>query len=65
MSIIRKVSVNEVPNILMQVSDALKPLNIKVLSDYQMNVNQLLEDASVVGVNVELRFYKEEDEYSK
>ena len=65
MSIIRKVSVNEVPNILMQVSDALKPLNIKVLSDYQMNVNQLREDADVVGVNVELRFYKEEDEHSK
>lgn len=59
MSIIRKVSVNDVPKILMQVSDALKPLNIKVLSDYQMNVNQFLDDANVVGVNVELRFYKE------
>lgn len=59
MSIIRKVSVNDVPKILMQVSDALKPLNIKVLSDYQMNVNQFLDDTNVVGVNVELRFYKE------
>lgn len=61
MSIIREVKLSDIPDILTQVSEALKPLNIKVLSDYEASIFQRGEMATARGARIGLVFYKEDE----
>ena len=61
MSIMRSVNMKELSELMIEISDALKPINVKVISSYEAIVQQRLGNAEVRGVKVELRFCKDDE----
>ena len=58
---IRKVKPEELAAEMLKINEALKPLNMKVLSEYDASIVQRLNDVYATGVKLEIGFVKDDE----
>ena len=58
---IRKVKLEEFAAEMLKINEALKPLNMKVLSEYDASIVQRLNDVYATGVKLEIGFVKDDE----
>ena len=57
---LRKLRLEELTKEVLKINEALKPLNIKIRSDYSVFANQRLDKTEVNSVKLEIQFYEED-----
>ncbi len=58
---IRKVKLEELAAEMLKINEALKPLNMKVFSEYDASIVQRLNDVYATGVKLEIVFVKDDE----
>ncbi len=58
---IRKVNLEELAAEMLKINEALKPLNMKVLSEYNASIEQRLNDVYATGVTLKIRFIEDDE----
>lgn len=61
MSIMRKVKLEELAAEMLKINEAIKPLGMKVFSEYNASIEHHLNDVYVAGVTLKIGFVKDDE----